>query len=297
MYAKDGQIFMSKNKKFLSIKLFNGTRYEQPLKDAREEHTRPNMIMHFKEQEVNIDLSKIKMQQTDEELFKNQAEMMNIRLLTQYTDTAIRYRWLGYKQTYDQFYNLYYFQKSATQSKLNDSLHVKQIVSIDEYLAKLAPMQRKNLIESALNMARSGDSFLVAKVTEEENQIADQAKLTKEWHKKFTLSFACVILFFVGAPLGAIVRKGGFGMPVVISVFLFITYHVITITCEKMVLQDKLNGVIGMWLSAFIFLPIGIWLSLKAANDSPLFDAALYSDFFKKIFKKNNKQHAAVTNN
>ena len=297
MYAKDGQIFMSANKKFLSIKLFNGTRYEQPVKDAREERTRPNMIMHFKEQEVNIDLSKIKMQQTDEELFKNQAEMMNVRLLTQYTDTAIKYRWQGYKQTYDQFYNLYYFQKSLGQCKRNDTLHIKQILSIDNYLAKLAAGPRKNLIESALNMARSADSFLTSKVTEEDNQITDQAKLIKEWHKKFTLSFACVILFFVGAPLGAIVRKGGFGMPVVISVFLFITYHVISITCEKMVLQDKLNGVIGMWLSAFIFLPIGIWLSLKAANDSPLFDAALYSDFFKKIFKRNKKQYAAITNN
>ncbi len=64
-----------------------------------------------------------------------------------------------------------------------------------------------------------------------------------------------------------------------------------------MVLQDKLNGVIGMWVAASIFLPIGIWLSLKAANDSPLFDAALYVDFFKKIFRKKKKQHAAITNN
>ncbi|HXU27265.1 MAG TPA: LptF/LptG family permease [Bacteroidia bacterium] len=297
MYAKDGQIFMSENKKFLSIKLFNGTRYEQPLKDVHEERTRPNMIMHFNEQEVNIDLSKVKMQQTDENLFKNNAEMMNIRLLTQYTDTSVKYRFQTYKQTYNQFYNSYYFQKSLAQCKLNDSLHNKQIISIDTYLVKLAATPRKNLIEGALNMARSADSFLASKVQEEENQVAEQAKLSTEWHKKFTVSFVCVILFFVGAPLGAIVRKGGFGMPVVISIFLFITYYVISITCEKMVLQDKLNDVIGMWIAASVFLPIGIWLSLKAANDSPLFDAVLYIDFFKKIFGKNKKQHAATANN
>jgi lipopolysaccharide export system permease protein len=297
MYAKDGQIFMSPNKKFLSIKLFNGTRYEQPLKDAREEKTRPNMIMHFKEQEVNIDLSKVKMQQTDENLFKNNAEMMNIRLLSQYTDTSAKYRFQTYAQTYNQFHNAYYFQKSLAQFKVNDSLHIKQIISIDTYLAKLGAVQRKNLIENALNMARSADSFLESKVKEEENQIMEQAKLSTEWHKKFTVAFVCIILFFVGAPLGAIVRKGGFGMPVVISIFLFITYYVISITCEKMVLQDKLNDVVGMWISASVFLPIGIWLSLKAANDSPLFDAVLYMDFFKKIFGKNKKQHAPAATN
>jgi lipopolysaccharide export system permease protein len=297
MYAKDGQIFMSANKKFLSIKLFNGTRYEQPLKDAHDEKTRPNMIMHFKEQEVNIDLSKIKMQQTDENLFKNNAEMMNVRLLTQYTDTAIKYRYQSYEQTSSQFLKFYYLQKSLAQCKLNDSLHLKQLVSIDDYLAKRPAAAKKSLLEAALNMARSADSFLDSKAKEEEAQILEQARFSTEWHKKFTVSFVCIILFFVGAPLGAIVRKGGFGMPVVISVFLFITYYVISVTCEKMVLQDKLNDVVGMWITGCVFLPIGIWLSIKAANDSPLFDAVLYADFFKKIFKKTKKQHAAAANN
>jgi lipopolysaccharide export system permease protein len=294
MYAKDGKIYTSPDKKFLSIKLFNGTRYSQPLEDAHQEHTRPNMIMHFKEQEVKIDLSKIKMQQTDEQLFKNNAEMMNLRLLTQYSDTAIKYRQQNYLQTYKQFSTLYYFQKSLAQCKQNDSLHVKEIVAMATYFTRLPLARKKNLVENALNMARSADSFLTGKVTEEENQITEQARLSVEWHKKFTLSFACIILFFVGAPLGAIVRKGGFGLPVVISVFLFIVYHIITITSEKMILQDKLN-IVGMWFGAAIYLPLGIWLSIKAANDSPLFDISVYNDFFKKIFIK--KKHAPATAN
>ena len=296
MYAKNGQIYMSANKKFLRMKLFNGTRYEQPLNDARQEHTRPNMIMHFKEEEVNIDLGKMKMQQTDEELFKNNAEMMNIRMLAQYADTAVKYRMQGYEHTYRQFVKLYYLQKSVNQSKMNDSLKKEEIMTIEKWVGHLPAIPKRSLIEGALNLARNADSFLTAKVTEEENQVAEQAKLSVEWHKKFTLSFACVILFFVGAPLGAIVRKGGFGMPVVISVFLFIIYHVISFTCEKMVLQDKLNQVVGMWLAATIFLPIGVWLSLKAANDSPLFDSNVYSDFFKKLFKKKRIPHEIAAN-
>ncbi len=297
MYAKDGQIAMADDKKFLIIKLFNGTRYSQPLEDAKQERTRPNMIMHFKEQEVKIDLSKIKMQNTDEVLFRNNAGMMNIKQLAQYNDTAIKLRQQSYTHTYKQFSNLYYFQKSLKQCKNNDSLKVKEIVPIDAYIAKLPILRKKNLIEGALSMARSADAFLTTKVDEEENRIFEQANYAVEWHKKFTLSFACIILFFVGAPLGAIVRKGGFGMPVVISVFLFITYHVISITCEKMVLQDKLSVVFGMWLGSIVFLPIGVWLSIKAANDSPLFDANAYSDFFKKLFKKNTSKDAPATTN
>ena len=296
MYAKDGQIAMSVDKKFLVIKLFNGTRYSQSMEDVKQERTRPNMIMYFKEQEVKIDLSKIKMQQTDEVLFKNNAGMMNLKLLSQYSDTTVKYRQQSYTQIYRQFSSLYYFQRSLKQCKLNDSLQNKEIEYIDVYLSRLNSNSKKNIIESALNMARSADSYLTSKISEEDNQIFQQANFAVEWHKKFTLSFACIILFFVGAPLGAIVRKGGFGMPVVISVFLFITYHVISISCEKMVLQDKLDAIVGMWIGSTIFLPIGIWLSIKAANDSPLFDANIYSDFFRKLLKKiPNKYAPAAT--
>src|ERR1017187_8354539 len=189
MYAKDGQIAMSGNKKFLIIRLFNGTRYSQPLEDVKQELTRPNMIMHFKEQEVKIDLSKIKMQQTDEVLFKNNAGMMNLSLLSQYNDTTIKYRQQTYSQIYKQFSNLYYFLKSLAPHKKNDSLHIKKIISLDTYLANQSALENKNLVENALNMARSADSFLTSKVNEEENQIFEQTNFAVEWHKQITHSF------------------------------------------------------------------------------------------------------------
>ncbi len=295
MYAKDGEISMSADKKFLNLKLFNGTHYEQPIKDAREEKTRPNMIMHFKEQEVKIDLSKIKTQQTDEALFKTNAEMMDLHLLRNYMDTAHKYRMANYALTYKQFTNTYYFQKSFNQIKLNDSLKINPVKAVNKYTTNMTATARKNLLEAALNLARSADSFLETKVSEDDSHIREEARLEVEWHKKFTTSFSCILLFFVGAPLGAIVRKGGFGMPVVISVFLFIIYYVITFSSQKMVLEAKLDIISGMWVSSGIFLPLGFWLSYKAANDSPLFDMVVYSDFFKKIFKR--KVHAPATAN
>ncbi len=106
-----------------------------------------------------------------------------------------------------------------------------------------------------------------------------------EWHRKFTLSFACLVLFFIGAPLGAIIRKGGFGMPVVVSILFFVAYHIISISGEKFAREGIMSPVNGMWLSAAILLPIGIALTLKATTDSALFDAGFYRKILKKIFK------------
>jgi lipopolysaccharide export system permease protein len=248
------------------------------------------MILHFKEQMVRIDLSSLKAQSTDEQLFKNHAEMMNVNQLRMYKDTAILARLNTYNTTYDQFVNQYYFQKSLAQFKAIEK--DTSFLSVANYLETLKPAKRKATFENALNLANSAKSFIDSRVNEETGQIESQADYDVELHEKFTLSITCIILFFVGAPLGAIVRKGGFGMPVIISVFLFITYYVISISLKKMVLQNKLIVVAGMWTTPLVFLPLGIWLTRKAANDSPLFDITIYKDFFTKLFSKFKPRNA-----
>jgi lipopolysaccharide export system permease protein len=91
-------------------------------------------------------------------------------------------------------------------------------------------------------------------------------------------------MFFIGAPLGAIIRKGGLGMPVVISIILFIIFWVLTITGEKISKEGTIPPYLGMWLSCAFFLPLGLWLTRKAAADAALFDTESYITFFKKIF-------------
>jgi lipopolysaccharide export system permease protein len=290
MYARDGEIYMSNNAQYLIIKLKNGSRYYQPLSEPKQERTRPNMIMHFKEQTVRIDLSSLKMQNTDEQLFKNNAEMMNVGQLRSYKDTAEKYLQNTYRQTYNQFVNLYYFQKSLMLFKTNDS--EKKSIPIAAYLEKQPPYKKTSIYESAKNMMSNAQSFIDSKINEETGQVTDEANYSVEWHKKFTLSFSCIILFFVGAPLGAIVRKGGFGMPVIISVFLFIVYYVISVSLEKMILQDKLASIVGMWAAPLAFLPLGLWLTYKAANDSPLFDMSSYTNLLRKLRPKPASAHA-----
>jgi lipopolysaccharide export system permease protein len=107
-----------------------------------------------------------------------------------------------------------------------------------------------------------------------------------EYNKKFTLAVSCLVLFFIGAPLGAIIRKGGLGLPVVVSVAFFLIYHVISTVGEKSAKEGNLSPFLGMWLAIIILTPLGLFLTYKATIDSALFDVDIYKNFFKKFFKK-----------
>jgi lipopolysaccharide export system permease protein len=104
-----------------------------------------------------------------------------------------------------------------------------------------------------------------------------------EYQKKFTLSAACLALFLIGAPLGAIIRKGGLGLPVVVAVIFFLIYYIISTIGEKFVKDGDVSPFIGMWIAIFVLTPIGIFLSYKAANDSVLFDAENYKKLMKRL--------------
>ena len=113
-----------------------------------------------------------------------------------------------------------------------------------------------------------------------------------EWHRKLILSFACIILFFIGAPLGAIIKKGGLGLPVIFSVLFFLIFHITSISGEKMVESGALSPLAGMWFSSMVLLPIAIFLTTKAAKDAALFDRDTYVKFFDllaRLFKNKRK--------
>ncbi|MCK5171158.1 MAG: LptF/LptG family permease, partial [Bacteroidales bacterium] len=105
-----------------------------------------------------------------------------------------------------------------------------------------------------------------------------------------SLSFACLVFFFIGAPFGVIIRKGGFGTPVVVSVLFFILYYIISITGEKFAREGVMPPYIGMWLSSFILMPLGIFLTYKATTDSVILNADTYLLFFKRLFKRLSKK-------
>jgi lipopolysaccharide export system permease protein len=160
---------------------------------------------------------------------------------------------------------------------------VAPLKSKTQVLDNFSKNDKIRILDGAMNNLRANKSTIDYS---NQNFEQDQERINRheiEWHRKFTLSFACIILFLIGAPLGAIVRKGGLGMPVIFSLVFFVLYHMISITGEKLAREGVLTAFWGMWLSSAILLPVGIFLSYKATTDSALFDKEVYARFFRRI--------------
>lgn len=161
---------------------------------------------------------------------------------------------------------------------------VKKNVSLDSLLDALDPGRKMELYARARESIRNqktSTEFQVMTISEEKRNIR---RHEIELIKKFTLSIACIIFFFIGAPLGAIIRKGGLGTPLVISVLLFLFYYIIDNTGYKMARDGRIAVWFGIWLSTFVMAPLGIYVTYKAMNDSAVFDKDVYVRWFRKVF-------------
>ena len=167
-------------------------------------------------------------------------------------------------------------------------------LNIDSLLASLPPVDQSDILRQARNMneSRKGENQYRAALMRDETKNIRRHEI--ELIKKFTLSVACLIFFFIGAPLGAIIRKGGLGTPLVISVLLFLVYYIIDNTGYKMARDGHINVVVGMWLSTGILLPLGIYVTIKAMNDSAVFNKDVYVGLIKKIFGIKETRHVPM---
>ena len=207
--------------------------------------------------------------------------MMNIKQLTQQVD-SLNYQ---YKNRGNEIIS----NLSPYFLFLRDSTHTKTGFTKTVKAAPYFPVDKSTdvlTIESALNTARSIKSYISGSYEEMDTRRFQIAKYEVEWHRKFTLSVACFVLFLIGAPLGAIIRKGGMGLPLVISILFFLMYHITSITGEKLAKEGSITTFKGMWLSTFFLLPIGIFLIYKATHDSMIFDTETYKSFFRRIFRR-----------
>lgn len=279
LYADSGSMGTSPDTNYLEIKLRRGTRYEDILQDEKQKRTRPLIQLNYDELDVNIDMTDFKMKRTDENLFKGHHEMMNIWQINHEIDTFNVNISNKYKNLDDQFKKYFLARTLHTVS-----LKTKP-VKVADFYAKLSPEDFKRTIENAQNLVRSSSSFIDSVSEEVNGQNNHKTDYIIGWHKKITVSFACIVLFFVGAPLGAIIRKGGLGLPVVVAVVFFLLYYVVSITYERLAIEEVYTPVFGMWFPLLMFLPFGVFLTYMAATDSALFDVAIYTQPFKKLGK------------
>jgi lipopolysaccharide export system permease protein len=281
MYSNSGKITTTADTSALVLILRDGNRYEEEV-NTQKPSKRTFSQLNYKQLQVNIPLADFKMKKTSEELFKGNGEMLNVWQIDSVLDSTKRLLNRRINNLNSQSLLTFY---SRTASKMNrkDSF---PIVKIDAFYDSLKTSQFNMVIQNALNISRTAagniDNYSIG-MQDEENHIK---QYIMEWHKKIVVSFACIILFFIGAPLGAIIKKGGLGLPVIVSVFFFLSYYILTEMFNSLALDGLMPPWQALWAPLVIFLPISIFLTMKAANDSVIFDVTIYYSWFAKLFKK-----------
>lgn len=194
-----------------------------------------------------------------------------------------------YTQVQERFRNdTAFFEANTGQGlKASPEQKVKPLpINLDSIYASLQPAQMEEVITKAQNRSQS---VVQTFAFQQEMQTFEQKNVNYhaiEMHRKFTLSVACLLFFFIGAPLGAIIRKGGMGVPIITGVLFFIFYYIIDNTGYKMAKDGTMEPWSGTWLSSMVLLPIGLWLTWRAVNDAPLFDWDTYKIRFTQYSRK-----------
>ncbi|MBC7744555.1 MAG: LptF/LptG family permease [Flavobacterium sp.] len=282
--AKEGRMFRINDDQTLVLYLKNGVRYEESQGSGTNFNPREQFRrIKFKETEQKFDLSGFKMQRTNEDLFKSNYAMLNLKQLSFYRD-SFQMKIDSNKTTVFRDIKGFYNNLNSNNLKLTPLKNGKPTIKYNNILDLFPP----NSTLSAIKNAKIQVGALKEIMNEKQSYNNDTNNRVKgfitEYHKKFTLSFSCLLLFFIGAPLGAIIRRGGLGLPVVMSVLFFLLYHIISTVGEKFVKQGTLEPIFGMWLAIIILTPLGIFLTYKATVDSAIFDPDFYKQWLKKLF-------------
>ena len=286
--AEWGKMELTPDKRFLIFRLYNGTNYEERTDLQNSARTRPFQRIRFQEQFQTFDLSELQLTRTDEKLFKKNYEMKNTRQLGLAIDSLrrdLRQERSNYAVTLTRKYP-FFAEMKPPQADTNASPFPPFDHSV---LLNFDPEDRLAIVANAIKGAEATRESIGFndKVFSSKERVLHKHEIVL--HKKITFSLACLLLFFIGAPLGAIIRKGGLGMPAVVSTLFFILYYVISFIGEKYAVVGAVPAWQGMWFASAILLPLGIFLVYKANADASLFDVDAWTQAFRKIFRIPNE--------
>ncbi len=287
LVAESGIMKVTPDKQFLEFNLKNGWRYQE--KGNRGTTNTEFIRLGFKEYKKILDLSSFTMNKTADSVFKDNYKMLSIRQLHISLDSLQKtdaYFLNKYKTDVAPYFS---FSKYADSSFKKDTSRIKKVKSFDVLVADSARPLIADRALSQINAVKSNIDLMADEYNQKQKEIRFYGI---EWHRKLTLSFACIVLFLIGAPLGSIIRKGGLGTPLVFAVIFFVIFHLFNTFGEKFVKENVMTPFAGMWLSTAVLIPMGIFLIYKAMRDSQLFNQEYYYRSFRKLrhFLGNFKQ-------
>ncbi len=294
--SKEGELISRESSNILQLVLTNGNYYEDLLPKQYEERLRqPFAKSSFEKYTVNLDLSKLNNIKTDESEITNSNTMLNV--------SELRYTMDSLDNAYDKdiisFADNIYQRTGIVDNnrlirpkiaKVNDTIKrapVAKVTVVDDNLLDIyTPTQQAAIVK----IAASNTESVKFSIDGSELEMREKLKnINSHWlalYDKFVITYACLLMFFIGAPLGAIIRKGGLGLPIVFSILIFISFHFINTFGKRMAQQDTISPFLGAWMSSLILTPLALLLTYRATNDIGLFSLENFTVSLQKVFRK-----------
>ncbi|MCR5709932.1 MAG: methionyl-tRNA formyltransferase [Bacteroidales bacterium] len=294
--ADSGRIDVTPDKRNLIFDLYNGCSYTETNSMAYRDTTLDLNRLRFDEQQLIIDLDNYQFTRSEKNIYGDEAKSLGLKRLRhdrdsigRELDTLVRRQWPRFLSSVG-LNHLYQLDTLRPEQKWQGDL------DIDSLVATLTPMQRQRAAHSALDKAMTGLEQMKNYRRESERELRQMRKFDIESIYKFTVAISCLLLFFVGGPLGSIIRKGGLGTPVVISILFYLIYYIIDIIGRKLAGKGTLTPLLGTLVSTIVLLPISVMLTRKSVQDASLFNFDVVKEFFSRIGKWIKKRYHRFMN-
>ncbi len=281
MVAESGIMRVTPDKQYMEFKLRNGWRYTE--RGSRYNPNTEFIRLGFKEYTKLFDLGSFKMSQTEDSLFKYNPKMLSVRQLNVAIDSLDNTHRFFYERAQRELKPTLLFMKYKDSAWAPASFSVN-VAKKDTATVKTKGPDGSRIVvtDRALSQINSINSVIQLQASDYKDRSKSLRKHWVEWHRKFTLSVACIVLFMIGAPLGSIIRKGGLGTPLIFAIIFFVVFHLLNTFGEKFAKEGVTTSFTGMWLSTMVLIPIGVFLTSKAMKDSQIFNAEVYRAILKK---------------
>ena len=294
--AKDGEMGYSKDKQFLLMKLKNGQSFEDMQgRGQRSANAYPFLRTKFSTFDIVFDMKQFKFEETDRDAFKNHQSMMTLAQLCAGVDSIEKQKTRRIQLCKEYISPYFYYKNTINMGENNNNKRKPFAMLPDAQLQKLPSTflgtlpdktARTTAANNAQNLAKNITDYTK---TTQEDLVMMEASLRDFWieiHLKFSLAFACLMFLFIGAPMGAIIRKGGFGWPILVSIMFFVTYMVLLIIGKKLGKDGEITPFLACWFPNLVLTPISIFITYQALRDSALMNLDAYTAFAERLWDR-----------
>ena len=291
IWGEEGKLDLTADKQHLFLHLYNGEQFENLKSQTTLSKNIPYRRETFKEKHVLIEFN-TNFNMVDGSFLDRRSDIKNMREISVAIDSLRAFADSTGRSMHQELMSRTYAPPRLSQT---DSVKLAGTgtgcLNTDSIFNTLTAAEKLKVLSNAENRSTTlaSDWSMKSFITKDTDR--DIRSHRSDWHKKITLSLACIMFFFIGAPLGAIIRKGGLGMPVVLSVIIFILYYIIDSGATRVAKSDEMDIVLGTWMSTLVLAPLGIFFTYKSNKDSVVFNIDVYAAFFRKLFGIRQARH------